>query len=72
MCWSSVVEEYLVEYRLAEARAASARWNLHRSLRHPRRPLRTAVGQWLVGAGQRLLRPAPPGRRWAGRRCAGA
>ena len=63
MCWSSLLVEYLVEERLAEARAAAAQHSLLRSLPPPGqrqgptlRARLAEIGQRLAEIGQRLLR----------------
>ena len=55
MYWSSVIE-YLVEQRLAEARAGASQRALLRSLRPARQSLFARAGLRLTAAGQRVLR----------------
>jgi hypothetical protein len=59
MCWSLPLMEQLVEQRLADARAASARQRLLCSLRPPPPPLRATLGAWLGGVAKRLRASTP-------------
>jgi hypothetical protein len=65
MCVDTYVMERLVENRLAEARARSAKYALIASLRPQRRNLLAVVGLALIRVGRRLGGRHPVRRRAA-------